>query len=218
MLQQILIFSDSLTWGIIPNTRHRLAFDKRWSGVLEQRLLAKGHCVRILEDCLNGRRTAFEDPYKPGRNALKDIEQRMEMHAPLAMLIIMLGTNDFQSMHTHSAWHAAQGMIALIKAARNAAIEPGMPVPEILVVAPPALKTAKANMLEKFSGGDKKCIGLSQAYLKVANELDCHFFDGASVIQSSKVDGVHLDEDQHLHLGEAVADFVAQLISSDQTT
>jgi hypothetical protein len=26
----------------------------------------------------------------------------------------MLGTNDFQSMHPHTAWHAAQGIAALV--------------------------------------------------------------------------------------------------------
>jgi|GEM_PF-6715103 len=34
-MKQILIYADSLSWGIIPNTRNRLAFDKRWPGVLE---------------------------------------------------------------------------------------------------------------------------------------------------------------------------------------
>jgi len=39
----------------------------------------------------------------------------------------------------------------------------------------------------------------------VAQELGCHFFDAGSVTTTSRVDGVHLDEDQHLALGEALA-------------
>jgi len=38
--QQILIYGDSLTWGIIPDTRRRLDFTARWPGVLEGALLA----------------------------------------------------------------------------------------------------------------------------------------------------------------------------------
>ena len=36
-------------------------------------------------------------------------------------------------------------------------------------------------------------------------ELGCQFFDAGSVTPSSRVDGVHLDADQHLKLGEAMA-------------
>src|SRR6185503_21364179 len=93
--------------------------------------------VRVLEDCVNGRRTVFEDPYKPGRNGLAGIAERIEAQSPLALVILMLGTNDFQSMHPHDAWHSAQGIGALVKAIREAPIEPGMPIPPIFVVAPP---------------------------------------------------------------------------------
>src|SRR6185437_2126933 len=106
-MRQILVYGDSLTWGIIPGTRGRLPFDERWPGVMEQGLNAEGRSVRVLEDCLNGRRTVWEDPYKPGRNGLDGLAQRIETHSPLALVILMLGTNDFQSMHPHNASHAA---------------------------------------------------------------------------------------------------------------
>jgi hypothetical protein len=69
-MKQILVYADSLSWGIIPTTRQRLRFDQRWPGVLEGALLKRGCHVRVLEDCLNGRRTVFEDPFLPGRNGL----------------------------------------------------------------------------------------------------------------------------------------------------
>jgi len=56
-MRNILVYADSLTWGIIPNTRDRLPFDERWPGVLEGRLNQLGQRVRIVEDCLNGRCT-----------------------------------------------------------------------------------------------------------------------------------------------------------------
>jgi lysophospholipase L1-like esterase len=126
-MNQILIYGDSLTWGIIPETRKRLPFSERWPGVLEAELRKAGHDVRVIEDCLNGRRTVWEDPFKPGRNGLLGLEQRIEAHSPLALVILMLGTNDFQSMHQHTAFHSAQGIAALVRAIRQAPIEPGMP-------------------------------------------------------------------------------------------
>lgn len=50
-MQQILLYSDSLSWGIIPGTRRRLPFAARWAGVMEHALQAQGHAVRIVEDC-----------------------------------------------------------------------------------------------------------------------------------------------------------------------
>jgi len=76
-VHQILVYADSLTWGIIPNTRRRLPFEARWPGVMELALGAAGERVRVIEDCLNGRRTAWDDPFKPGRNGLAGVEQRI---------------------------------------------------------------------------------------------------------------------------------------------
>jgi len=112
---QVLVYSDSLTWGIIPNTRARLPFDERWPGVLENKLKDPGKRVRIIEDCLNGRRTVWDDPFKPGRNGLHGLAQRIEMHSPLSLVILMLGTNDFQFSHPYNnAWSAAQASADLV--------------------------------------------------------------------------------------------------------
>ncbi|GAA5165697.1 SGNH/GDSL hydrolase family protein [Viridibacterium curvum] len=211
-MQQILVYSDSLSWGIIPTTRQRLPFDARWPGVMENALLAAGQRVRVIEDCLNGRRTVWDDPFKTGRNGLVGLAQRIEIHSPLSLVVLMLGTNDFQSMHAHNAWHSSQGIAALVAAIRGAPIEPGMPVPPVLVVAPPAIRTPKGPIAPKFEGGEAKCVGLAAAYEKVCAELGCAFFDAGSVITSSDVDGVHLDAPQHRVLGEALAQRVVGLL------
>lgn len=211
-MQQILVYSDSLSWGIIPNTRQRLPFDQRWPGVMEGTLNRHETGFRVIEDCLNGRRTVFEDPYKPGRNGLQGLAQRIEIHSPLALVILMLGTNDFQSMHPHHAWHAAQGIATLIQAIRNAPVEPGMPVPPILVIAPPAVTNARGPIATKFAGAEVKCKGLAEAYETICQSLDCAFFDAGSVTNTSEIDGVHLDAAQHLILGKAIASLVNSLI------
>jgi lysophospholipase L1-like esterase len=98
-MRHVLVYGDSLTWGIVPDSRRRLPFDERWPGVLENKLNESGARVRIIEDGLNGRRTVWDDPFKPGRNGLAGIQQRMEIHSPLSLVILMLGTNDFQFCH-----------------------------------------------------------------------------------------------------------------------
>ena len=179
---------------------------------MEIALCSSGNKVRVIEDCLNGRRTVLDDPFKPGRNGLVGLAQRIEIHSLLELVVLMLGTNDFQSMHEHNAWHSSQGILALITAIRTAPIEPGMPVPQILVVAPPAIQTPKGSIAPKFEGGERKCLGLAAAYRKVCEEADCHFFDAGSVIASSNVDGVHVDAEQHLTLGNELSQVVRPLL------
>ena len=211
-MQHILVYADSLSWGIIPDTRRRLSFEQRWPGVMEIALCASGRKVRVVEDCLNGRRTVWDDPFKPGRNGLIGLAQRIEINSPLALVVLMLGTNDFQSMHEHNAWHASQGILALVSAIRAAPIEPGMPVPQILVVAPPPIQCARGSIAPKFAGGERKCVGLAAAYREICDDTHCHFFDAGSVISTSPIDGVHLDAEQHLTLGSELARVVGTLL------
>ncbi|MEX2162643.1 MAG: SGNH/GDSL hydrolase family protein [Sulfuricaulis sp.] len=214
-MHQILVYADSLSWGLIPDSRERLPFEDRWPGVMEAELVKRGLSIRVIEDCLNGRRTVFEDPFKPGRNGLVGLEQRIEINSPLRLVILMLGTNDFQSTHQHNAWHSAQGMAALVDAIRRAPIEPGMPVPEILIVAPPAFQTPKGTIAPKFLGAKEKSVSLAAAYEAVARERGCGFFDAGIVITTSSVDGVHLDAEQHGILGHALAETVARQLERD---
>jgi len=214
-VHHLLVYSDSLTWGIIPNTRKRLPFDERWPGVLENGLSDLGHRVRVVEDCLNGRRTVWEDPFKPGRNGLLGLAQRIEIYSPLSLVILMLGTNDFQFSHPYStAWSAAQGITTLVSEIRKAPIEPGMPIPPILVVCPPPIHSPQGTIAAKFSGAEQRCRGLADAYRVVSSDLGCHFFDAASVTPASRVDGIHLDSDQHLVLGRALVDLVAPILAA----
>jgi lysophospholipase L1-like esterase len=214
-VQQILVYSDSLSWGIIPNTRKRLPFHERWPGVLEGELNRSGHQERIVEDCLNGRRTVWEDPFKPGRNGLAGLAQRIESHSPLSLVVLMLGTNDFQFSHPfNNAWSAAQGIASLVAEIRRAPIEPEMPVPPILIVCPPPIESPRGPIAAKFAGAENRCIGLAEAYREMASGLGCHFFDAATVTSSSKVDGVHLDRDQHAILGLAMVAPVAEMLTN----
>jgi lysophospholipase L1-like esterase len=177
-------------------------------------LNAAGVRARVIEDCLNGRRTVWDDPFKPGRNGIEGLAQRIEINSPLALVILMLGTNDFQFCHPYNnAWAAAEGVARLVKEIRGAPIEPGMPVPPILIVAPPLIRTPKGPIAPKFRGAEERCAGLAEAYRQIAGEIRCGFFDAEQVTSISVVDGVHLDADQHMKLGKALAEPVRAILS-----
>lgn len=207
-MEQILIYSDSLSWGIIPNTRKRLPFDKRWTGVFEKFMLKENKNIRVIENCLNGRRTVWSDPFKSGRNGSEGLAQVIEMHSPLTLVILMLGTNDFQNTHENNAWLSAQGMAKLVNIIKNSPIEPGMPTPKIMIVSPPKITEPKGDISHKFKGAENRSKGLNTELKKIAEELCVGYFDASMVTESSAVDGIHLDEPQHQVLGEAIAQAV----------
>ena len=211
-MEHILIYSDSLTWGIIPETRQRLAFEQRWPGVFEQALNQSGVPVRVIENCLNGRRTVWSDPFKEGRDGSQGLAQVIEMHSPLKLVILMLGSNDFQCTHNNNAWLSAQGMAKLIHIVRQAPIEPGMPVPDILVIAPPPIIQPKGSIAHKFNAAETRAVGLAAALASMAKAESVHYFDAGSVTAASRVDGIHLDQDQHQQLGQAIAHRVKPLL------
>ena len=122
----------------------------------------------------------------------------------------MLGTNDFQCTHENNAWMSAQGTAKLVQIIRQSPIEPGMTVPEIMIVVPPKIVEPKGVIANKFQGAEKRCIGLSIELEKIAKEQSAMFFDTASVTEASTVDGIHLDEDQHRLVGEAIAGFILE--------
>ena len=212
-MEQILVYSDSLTWGIVPDTRNRLPFDKRWPGVFEKSLSNMGKDIRVIENCLNGRRTAWSDPFKEGRDGSIGLAQVIEMHSPLKLVILMLGTNDFQCTHNNNAWLSAQGMAKLINIVRQAPIEPGMPVPEIMVISPPKIIKPKGSIAHKFNEAEKRDIGLASELKRISKEYSAHFFDSTTMTKASAVDGIHLDENQHLELGKAIAKAVLDAIT-----
>ncbi|MCG6931960.1 MAG: SGNH/GDSL hydrolase family protein [Desulfofustis sp.] len=215
-MQHILVYADSLSWGIIPDTRSRFPFHQRWPGVVERELQKSLISVRVIEDCLNGRLTVSDDPFKPGRNGLDGLEQRIEINSPLSLVVVFLGTNDFQSVHHFKVWHCSQGLAAIVAAIRRAPIEPGMPVPPILLIAPPSIQKAKGSIAPKFAGAEAKAVGLASAIRLTAEDLGCHFFDAGSVTTTSRVDGVHLDADQHEVLGKALAIKIKSILSQAQ--
>lgn len=43
------------------------------NGVFKTVLKERGFCSRVIENCLNGRRTVWDDPFKSGRNDTKNL-------------------------------------------------------------------------------------------------------------------------------------------------
>jgi len=196
-----------MSWGIIPGTRNRLPLKKRWSGVLQASL---GEKYRVIEECLNGRTTQFEDINRPARNGVEHIQMILESHSPLDLVIVMLGINDFQDVIGASAKDSAKGLAELIRKIQNISPEPMSKPAQVLAIIPPEIQKPLGNMANKFSGYERGK-GSETEYLNALQGYGIHTLEASKFITLSKVDGIHLDETEHLVLGNAVARKVIEI-------
>jgi len=80
--------------------------------------------------------------------------------------------------------------------------EGGAPV--VLLISPPPVGRL-TDLAEMFEGSEEKSERFAVHYGRFAEQNGCGFLDAGAVIASSDVDGIHLEEDEHRKLGEAVA-------------
>ncbi|MGI9415423.1 MAG: SGNH/GDSL hydrolase family protein [Hyphomicrobiales bacterium] len=209
-MKTVLAYGDSLTWGIVPGTRERHAFADRWPNALEREL---GEGVRVIENGVSGRTTVLDDPYGPGRNGAAHLPMMLSAHAPLDLIVFMLGINDLNYCYGGRAFEAMQGMTRLVEIVRSHPLEPGMAAPQVLLVAPPHLRTPEDPDYEGYFGHImEESAKLAPAYRRVAGEQACHFFDAAGAAEASPVDGCHLDAENTRALGRALAPGIRKLL------
>ncbi len=156
--------ADSPTWGYDPVSLRRHAYEDRWSSVLQAAL---GGAAHVIPEGMNGRTTAFDDHLADcDRNGARVLPTILQTHAPLDLVIIMLGTNDMKSVVAGSAFAACQGIGRLVRLVRTHAWPFEYDGPDILIIAPPAIcATGNVPFAASFPGGieefDKTCNALS---------------------------------------------------------
>ena len=207
-MKHVLCFGDSNTFGHDPATGQRLDRDTRWPGALRNAL---GEGYEVIEEGLGGRTTVWDDPtddYKNGRTYLIPC---LASHAPLDLVVIMLGTNDLKARFGLSAFDIAEGARLLVGIAQTSGAGPNGRAPGVLLLAPPPIATL-SSYAEMFDGASEKSLEFASHYARVAREAGCAFLDAGSVIVSSPLDGIHFEASQHLKLGRAVAEKAKELL------
>ena len=200
-MKTILAFGDSLTWGADPATGLRHPREFRWPEVLEAGLEGKAH---VIAEGLGGRTTCYDDHAGPAcRNGAKALEVSLASHMPLDLVIIMLGTNDLKPVHGGVAETALSGMRRLAQIVETFPYKPRSYRPSILIVAPPA---CVAGPTGAPAAGRRiaESRRLSPLYEKLAEDVNCAFFDAGTVASASSIDGVHLEGEATANIGRAL--------------
>jgi len=211
-MKSILAFGDSLTWGFEAGTFKRHPYDVRWPNALAAGLSGKAH---VIEEGMNGRTTVFPDPTADAeRNGAVALPILLATHQPLDLVIIMLGTNDIKYANRCRAFDAAMGMERLIGLVKTHQYNADFAIPQILIMAPPALVPTKDEWFNDLWGhalAESKLF--AKHYARVAEEQGVHFFDAGSVAKADETDGGHLDAANTIAMGKALVPVVKKILS-----
>jgi lysophospholipase L1-like esterase len=208
----VLCYGDSNTHGYDPSLPMggRFVREIRWPGVLAAAL---GSGWQVVEEGLNGRTTIWDDPYHPGRNGHAYLGPCLETHAPVDVVVIMLGTNDTKTIFGRTAAEIAAGAGTLVDVVLRSGAGPAGAAPAVLLVVPPAPGTVtERSELWGFGEAREKGVQLERLYRTVAMMRDIAFLDAGACAQVDPADGVHLTPEGHAALGAAVADVVRALV------
>jgi lysophospholipase L1-like esterase len=210
-MKNILCYGDSNTWGYNPQTKDRFPLDIRWPGVLRMEL---GSQYWVIEEGLNGRTSVWDDPIEgEWKNGLRFLTPCLESHAPLDLVIIMLGTNDLKMRYSVSTSDIARGLERIVFTVQASHCGPQNCAPNLLLLAPPTVGKL-TEFAETFMGSQEKSYRMGELFRQVAENYGCHFIDTSHVIQSCVEDGIHLSPDSHKQLGQVVAESVRHIIPS----
>lgn len=209
----ILAYGDSLTWGSDPavaGRRHPVSH--RWPDVLAAGL---GEGVNIVTDGLRGRCTAYDEHLADcDRNGTRALPTSLYAHAPIDLVIIMLGANDMKPHICGTALGAKQGMRRLVQIVQQHAqgLTEGLRAKVLIVAPPPLVPTDDEDMTHMFDGGIEQSQKLASSYQALAEEMGVGFFDAGTVAQASPLDGVHLDADNTAAIGRALMPVVSKML------
>ena len=208
-MKTILCFGDSNTWGYDPATQTRFPRDIRWPGVLRSEL---GEGYIVIEEGLNGRTTVWDDPIELDKNGATYLRPCIQTHKPFDLVIIMLGTNDLKTRFSLPTYDIASGAGVLVDIVKKSDTGIGGEAPEVLLIAPPPA-VELTGFAEMFEDAVEKSGGFARHYRRISNEKGCHYLDAGDHVESSPLDGIHLEVDMHTRLGKAMAAKVREILS-----
>ena len=211
-MKRIVCFGDSNTWGYSPLNGERFAENVRWPAVMAN-MLGMEYCV--IEEGLNGRTTAFDDPIDDYRDGSKYIMPCLLTNKPVDLVIIMLGTNDIKPIYNANPFFITKGMAKLVDLVQKSECGRNGISPKVLVAAPieigkNIMKSDAAEYFHQYAPDISRT--LQEYYLQMAVEYGCEYINAAQVAKPSEIDCVHLDEDGHMRLAQAMARKVKEIL------
>lgn len=200
---KILFYGDSNTWGYNALTGAR--YENRYTQ------LVKKACIHddIIEEGLNGRTLAQDDPFDCDRNGAKTIQMIVKSHVPIDVLAIMLGTNDAKRIFSTNETSIYKGMRAILRQISPSYLYENVNVvPKILLIQPPRMNPKYiVNEGTRINFGQEGYEMMEKAGIqlkKLADEYQIGYLDTSDICMAGEYDGIHLNEEGHEKLAKAI--------------
>lgn len=137
----------------------------------------------------------------------------LSSHKPLDLVVLMLGTNDLKSPYHNSARNIALGLREYVRQWTNPSLYEDSPMPALLIVSPIHLGDHLPELAGE--GGSFNEYSLKQSHL-LAGEIEkaiepyrkdfpVHFLDASQFAGPSQEDGLHMLEEEHRKLADAIS-------------
>ena len=149
----------------------------------------------------SGRTIGFVNNGDSTLNSLLVIDENLKKAAqhtesrPYDFIILELGTNDAKAVFANRQKEVADNLNHLIKKIRQSSFSV-INQAKIIIISPPPYGL-KAEVMEKYKGGNKRVKKMSKAFKKVAKQNGCIFVNGYETpglnINTMTSDGLHLN-------------------------
>lgn len=193
MIKKLLCYGDSNTWGFDPRDGERYPADGRWPDLLTTRF---GIATR--NEGLNGRTI----PY--GECGFSMARLMLTQAGDCDGAVVMLGTNDIFWIWDVTAEKIAERIRGLFANIPRFFRWDGGARRVILLSPPPIILPDTPENAAYLRASAK----LPEAYRRAAKELGTGFFDVSSVCPEMAFDGIHLSEEGHRQVAEALGKYL----------
>lgn len=207
-MKTILCFGDSNTYGESPEGFGRYERHERWTGILQKAL---GDEYLVIEEGLNGRTTVWEDEVECNKSGKKHLPTCIETHAPLDLVILMLGSNDLKVRFGLTPTDIAISVETLVKIIRRTENGRRADPPRILLCAPTFVHE-NTFLGEVFGNRKADSLRLGELYRAVAERQGTEFINMAEVAAPSEIDGLHFDREAHKKVAAALENKIRQIL------
>ena len=208
--KHILFFGDSNTWGYDAATGGRFDDDTSWTMQLSKRL---GEKYYVIEEGLSGRTTCFEDPLNEGLSGFSVLAPILQSHAPLDLLVLMLGTNDCKQRFAATPVNIKDALARLVKKARQ--LDVWRTEPRILIVAP-IIMDQRLYSSPNAGGMGEGCVEKSRLlpslFREAASDLGCDYLDCNPHVTAAEGDYMHFDPDSNRRFALALEEKITGLL------
>jgi len=210
MKKRILCFGDSNTWGFNPESGNRFNEEQRWTCLLQTLL---GSDYTVIEEGENCRTNVVKDPYKGVMAGIDYLVPCLHSHKPFDLIILMLGTNDTKNIYGAPSDCIAMGQERLIKLINSSDSGIDNNPPKILLIAPPYIKEKNGFPSVFDQEAVNKSHELAKHYETLALKYQISFLDASKFVETSDIDGVHLDINGHKVFAEKIYEKVKEIIA-----